>query len=586
MLTVLESANRKKWDRAAQGGLLLALAGLCALTWRKWGYLPIDSGREAYIPYAIAQGKRLYFDLWYPYGPLIPYWHAALFRVFGIHLGVLLGAGLAVVLAASFLLYRVSRVFLPPAWSFAAVFAFLVQAFQADLFNYVLPYSYPAAYGSMLVVLLLWLILRKPDPGLGELFTAGLVAGLTMLTKLEFGTAAYAGLACWLLVRALRERSARAALLDATAIAPGALLVLGVYGWYLHALGADFFLGQNLSILPSSHFQQHFARIWNLKTGLDLSASALTLSMMRGLGGLALVPACLWAAARLRVARWILLAASIVSIVLYAGSSGSPARIAEKILRPVFFNSGMIWAGFALALMAVKRWVEPGRALLLATLAMACGVRSLTKMAPDGYAMFFDVLAYLMWLVAVFQIARRLSIHLDGAFGAGIAALCCAGVAALTLEYYPVAQRNFVVSSERGTLYTTPEIGKGFQEAIAFLERARRDGQNAVILPEDTFLYFFSGTLAPSRWYMALPQALAPGRLTQEYIDELDLARPRYILVSDRATPEFGLPLFGVDYAQPIQAWIEQHYRVVQSLGDYRQVQYPRAWGALVYERR
>jgi hypothetical protein len=78
-------------DHVARTTLLFVLIALCVLTWRKWGYLPVDSGREMYVPAAISEGKRLYFDLWYIYGPLIPYWHAALFRLFGIHLDVLLG---------------------------------------------------------------------------------------------------------------------------------------------------------------------------------------------------------------------------------------------------------------------------------------------------------------------------------------------------------------------------------------------------------------------------------------------------------------------------------------------------------------
>src|SRR5271154_27541 len=205
---------RTREDRIAQAALLITLAALCTLTWRRWGYLPIDSGREMYVPAAIREGRRLYFDLWYPYGPLIPYWHAALFRVFGIHLGVLIGAGVSVVGIASVLLYSVSRAFLPVWLSFAAVFAFLLQAFQCDLFNYILPYSYPAAYGSMFAVLMLWLLLRygcepRAKYALRYILAAGLLAGVMMLTKLEFGLAGYAGLGCALAVQAARTKSMR-----------------------------------------------------------------------------------------------------------------------------------------------------------------------------------------------------------------------------------------------------------------------------------------------------------------------------------------------------------------------------------------
>jgi hypothetical protein len=50
-------------DQIARAGLLLVFITLLTLTWRKWGYLPVDVGREMYVPAAIATGKRLYFDL-------------------------------------------------------------------------------------------------------------------------------------------------------------------------------------------------------------------------------------------------------------------------------------------------------------------------------------------------------------------------------------------------------------------------------------------------------------------------------------------------------------------------------------------
>jgi len=167
-----------------------------------------------------------------------------------------------------------------------------------------------------------------------------------------------------------------------------------------------------------------------------------------------------------------------------------------------------------------------------------------------------------------------------------VAGILCVSVATLTLEYYPVQQRSYRISSDRGTLYTSPEIGQGFSQALAFLEAAKRKSQRVAVLPEDTALYFLSGTDAPSRWYIVTPQVLPPGETTAKYIEGLERADVRYVVVSDRATPEFGLPVFGIDYGQQIFAWLEKNYRVAQRIGDYEAVAYPREWGALVYERK
>ena len=88
--------NSKLWNPSTYGALLL-LTALWAVqvfaTWAAWGNLTIDSGHEMYIPALLAQGKVLYRDVWYPYGPAAPYFNSYLFRMFGVNLNVLYWAG-------------------------------------------------------------------------------------------------------------------------------------------------------------------------------------------------------------------------------------------------------------------------------------------------------------------------------------------------------------------------------------------------------------------------------------------------------------------------------------------------------------
>ena len=43
---------------------------LCARMWGRVGEVAIDFGREVYVPWQIAQGRVLYRDLAYIFGPL------------------------------------------------------------------------------------------------------------------------------------------------------------------------------------------------------------------------------------------------------------------------------------------------------------------------------------------------------------------------------------------------------------------------------------------------------------------------------------------------------------------------------------
>jgi hypothetical protein len=90
---------------------LLALVILWAAwmfaTWAHWGNLTIDTGREMYIPAVLAEGKMLYRDIWFIYGPAAPYFNSSLFHRFGVHLNVLYLAGALSALGSAIRLYLI-----------------------------------------------------------------------------------------------------------------------------------------------------------------------------------------------------------------------------------------------------------------------------------------------------------------------------------------------------------------------------------------------------------------------------------------------------------------------------------------------
>jgi 4-amino-4-deoxy-L-arabinose transferase-like glycosyltransferase len=122
------------WDRNAIVGLVslvLLWAARFYTTWATWGYLPVDTGREMYVPAMLAQGKMLYRDIWYGYAPLGPYVNALLFRVFGIHLNVLYWAGSLAALSCAVLLFLAGKKLgsLLAGWTAGAII--LMEAFHA-----------------------------------------------------------------------------------------------------------------------------------------------------------------------------------------------------------------------------------------------------------------------------------------------------------------------------------------------------------------------------------------------------------------------------------------------------------------------
>jgi hypothetical protein len=292
--------------------LALLYACLSGFTWHKWGSLPIDSGREMWVPAAINGGGRLYFDIWYPYGPLIPYWHALLFRIFGIHLSVLYSAGLGIAAILLGLTYRLGRIFLPVSLSFTVSFAFLAMAMQLSLFNYILPYSYPAAYGALLFAALLWLLLRDTFRETRfRIVVIGILAAAAMLTKIEFGIGAYGLLGFAMAIRAWRKDSWASLVRDALLCLPAFLVAAAVYGFLVYRSSLQFMFADNITVLPQSYFVQHFGRRWAEVVGFTTNPRRILVSVCANLVGTGIALCLLRMCAASRLSRWLCYAAAL-----------------------------------------------------------------------------------------------------------------------------------------------------------------------------------------------------------------------------------------------------------------------------------
>src|ERR1700676_3057664 len=126
-------------------------------TWAAWGNLTIDSGHEMYIPALLAQGKVLYRDVWFPYGPAAPYFNSYLFRLFGVKLNVLYWAGSLSALGSAIFLYLAGMRLNAWHMGWTAGAILLLEGFAPSLFSFPLPYAFSTVYGCVLGCLFLWL---------------------------------------------------------------------------------------------------------------------------------------------------------------------------------------------------------------------------------------------------------------------------------------------------------------------------------------------------------------------------------------------------------------------------------------------
>jgi hypothetical protein len=134
--------------------------------------------------------------------------------------------------------------------------------------------------------------------------------------------------------------------------------------------------------------------------------------------------------------------------------------------------------------------------------------------------------------------------------------------------------------TERGLIFLPAGKPAQYDRAIHFMKTAGRLGESVLSIPEDTSLYFLSGTHCPTRVFLFTPGIVAPGKMMDKVIDQIESKKVRYLIWSNRVYPEYGVFEFGKDYDQPLGAYFRSHYRPVNYFrGDGE-------WKATIWERK
>jgi hypothetical protein len=124
---------------------------------------------------------------------------------------------------------------------------------------------------------------------------------------------------------------------------------------------------------------------------------------------------------------------------------------------------------------------------------------------------------------------------------------------------------------------------EGYQVAMGFMKEKAALGENVLLIPEGTSLYFLSGTDCPSWVYMFLPGIMARGKMTAEVIQEVESKHVRCPLWSNRLFWEYGVAIFGPDFDRQIGDYLRSHYHrtgpLLPDTGSYAD------WAVVVWER-
>ncbi len=552
--------------RKLQGSLLSAVllvasvpatAGLWIASRGKWGSAIVDSGREWIVPDCLARGELLYRDVVYWFGPLTPYLHALVFRVFGSTFRSLVLAGVvssAVVLAVLFLALR--RVTGRREAVLAGVLAVPFLLFMPNGGGAIFGMGYRIWHAAAFSLLAVSLAVR-PSRSWMRAFGVGCLSGLAGLCRIEWGLAAVCGAAVAFLVR---DRFGRRGFRDVLLAGSGFLLACGgVLAVFIGLAGRGAVLRDGhvlLGGLPPetrrfllylSGFHDPVGNLLRLLYSVALWAGLLLLIDV----------AAAWKEDPGRFRRrlpW--LAGVALYLILYADYAGSiRMRLmgAAPVIGPVAVVLGLLRGG------------GPRSAALAAYGAMAMmlsyrrffNIEDLPYVAP---ALLFGLVAALASLreLVVLQRTSATRIRLQRCFQFLLAGLIVVSFSDRIIGYAHDAR--VAVPGTEGMLSAPPDTARTLSTLSAAIRSRTGPTEGLAVFPEGEILNFLSRRPNPLRHKLYLPGYLSDEN-ESDIVSELERARPAAIVILNRETPEYGRRFFGKNYGRRVWSWIEENYR-------------------------
>ncbi len=566
------STARSARSRAVAGEVLpwlviaAAFVHALAVSWRKWGDVCVDTGRELDLPRRLAEGQLLYRDARFYYGPLAPYLNALLYRIFGIHLDVLVWAGIASAALMTLAIYRLARFFVPRWASAALAVAFIylcafAHLYVGAIFNFVLPYTFAATYGIVAAAWSLVFLIGHVRSGreASFLLSAACLA-LSALSKVEAfvpaaaAHAVFAGSLFW-------TRPRRRALYFG-GYAAALALVLAVYGGLWLSVGPMLWRNNLLGVVNqgSEKFVLWVMGVLSLKESLRaVGLSSLLLAMMLAVGLLV---------SRVLVRRKLPAAAAWAVVA----ASGLAAWFGYRLWQlHVHFRALPVAMTIVLAALAVLYARQPDRRaewlahLLLWVFGFACLWRIPLNARPHHYGFYLLPVGLVCLGVLLFAYAPRLAG--GGPWPERVFAAAGLGMLAASISLAVVDSKQLYalhtdeVSTPRGRLRI---INRWRLEgpAIRALSRLPPETRLATV-PQGAGLLYFAGLREGDSMFSYLPMEVVDGAADADLLSRLKGNPPDVVAWVGIPMEEFGSYGFGYDYAARSMAWIRAEYAPV-----------------------
>lgn len=552
----------------------------------KWPDILVDFGRELYIPWQISQGKALYRDIAFFNGPLSVHVHAALFRVFGVHLSTIVVFNLLLTGGMVTVLYRFFCRICDEWTAFATTITFLgVFGFNQYMgignFNYVCPYSYELTHAICLSIPALYICTANLRcPRYLRTITLGFFLGGVFLLKAEVFFALVSTLpVCWIIL--FFKHGKRLFFMTLAALISGFIFAVGLMTAVLATSMTIMESIQSILFPYQAVLNQSVSSgfFYQLTMGLDdpwvniiimvLSAIVWTLIFV----GLKLL------AGRITTFRPAgrVSAISILFIsILMAAWFMRYARFWQHSIKGVSIIGIVICLRLAYKLINSRGLKDDGERrsglLLFGTFSILMTIKILLNINATSYGFALAMPITLFFIASgltVFPSRQPPDPHLQRTFRTLIMVVVIVFVFLhVTIAREVFSMKRYSVSARQDTFWDINLYKASFtQSTLDYIDRTMPPNATFVVFPEGVMFNYLCRRSNPTPYVNFMPVELQLFG-EQTIISSLNEHPPDYVIIVERKTLEYGVEYFGRDYGVSMGRWIENNYSDIWTIGD------------------
>ena len=480
-----------------------------------------DHGRDLYAFAATLDGQRPYIDYWWVYGPLMPYFYAFLFYLFGMTIHTIIIGKLILLLIAALFFYLALSKATAPEWGLIGTLFFVL--FQPDFF---FTYNHIGGLTALLAVFyfLISYLYNQEDKYLNGILISAFVL---CLIKINFGVVALlASLISVCLINAIIRHpiseQGRAFYLRALIFIP--LIVTAIYVLFLKDL-PSYAIRQCLPYLSDDQphrvtMQAALQTYWSMKrpqwTGGQVNVALFIIFLILFFYVIDL----LFSKKMPLIFKYETIMVSFITIIFFIGSMNE------------FLLSGVHYRSF---------WAEPFLFFIVFFIA--------------GQALQYVniFLRYIFYIAVLIFFYTQLNFQLTSTMQAKS-----------KTQWLRHPRAQIFVKNDVGWIDTV-------DRTVSYLDKNMTSDESLFVLPYDALYYYLLDKSSPTRQLIFFDHIKIPPEQDRLITRTIAEKKVDWVILSSRMkTNERGMGEFGRTYTPQLAKYIYHNYEQVQEFGDWK----------------